>query len=465
MKNIQVSDVSLRTLGSVSLSFKEKLEIAKRLSELGVDIIELNVSSSGKADEVLVKTISTCIKKSIICCEVKCGIDDVNRAYSLIAGAKKKRLLVSLPTSPVQMEYFQNKKPAAILELLKKTVSEAVSLCSDVEVSFDDATRAEKEFLYKAISLAIENGAKTITIADLAGLMLADEFRDFISDIYTNVPALKNIELSVQCTDEMSMAVACTISAIMGGASCVKICSAGFGKYISAEKLCSVMDFIGAKKGYSCSINKTAVGRLAKQILELASDNKESSYNISSDGGTEQISSDISQAELNKLIKKRGYDLSADDFKKVYEEFNKLVERKSANVNELEVIIANTAMQVVPTYVVKSFSVNSSNVIRSTASVVLEKEGKEYYGLSYGNGSVDAAFLAIENVVGRHFELDDFTLGSVTEGREAMGQAIVKLRSNGIIYAGRGVSTDIISAAIKAYVNAINKILFEEVNK
>ena len=169
--------------------------------------------------------------------------------------------------------------------------------------------------------------------------------------------------------------------------------------------------------------------------------------------------------QFNKLIKKRGYELSADDLKKVYVEFTKLVERKSANVNELEVIIANTAMQVVPTYIVKSFSVNSSNVIRSTASVVLEKDGKENYGLSYGNGSVDAAFLAIENVIGRHFELDDFSLGSVTEGREAMGQAIVKLRNNGIIYAGRGVSTDIISAAIKAYVNAINKILFEEASK
>ena len=319
--------------------------------------------------------------------------------------------------------------------------------------------------MYKAISIAIENGAKTITIADLAGLMLADEFKEFISDIYRNIPTLKNVMLAVQCSDEMSMAAACTISAIIGGAGCVKICSACFGKYVSAEKLSSIMEFICAKKGFNCSINKTAVGRLVKQILEFASENKEKSFNFASEGGNEQISSNITQADLNKLIKKRGYDLSADDLKKVYAEFTKLVEKKSANINELEVIIANTAMQVVPTYVIKSFSVNSSNVIRSTASVVLEKDGKDYYGLSYGNGSVDAAFLAIENVVGRHFELDDFSLGSVTEGREAVGQAIVKLRNNGTIYAGRGVSTDIISATIKAYVNAINKILFEEVNK
>lgn len=462
MKNIQIADMSLRTTNFLTLSFKEKLEVAKRLNELGVDIIELNCSSNEVADEVLIKTISTIVKKSIISCEVF-DCDGIDKAMSLISSATNKRLLVSVPVSPVQMEYLQGKKPAAVMGLIESLTKKAVSCCDDVEVCLQDATRAEKDFLYDVIKMAISNGAKTITIADLAGLMLPDEFYQYILDLYKNVEQLKDVCLAIQCSDEMSMAAACAVSAILCGATCLKICATGCEKTLSAKNVFSIMENFCSKKGFSCGLNKTAVASLVGQISEFVTEQKQSDFSaISTKVDNVEISKNISQSEFNKIIKKIGYALSLDDLKKVYQEFVRVSEKKSVNTKELEVIIANTAMQVPNTYTISSFSVNSSNIMKATASIVLEKDGKEYYGLSYGNGAVDAAFLAIENVTGRHFELDDFALGSVTEGKEAMGQAIVKLRNNGKIYSGRGVSTDIVGAAIRAYINAINKIIYKE---
>ena len=178
----------------------------------------------------------------------------------------------------------------------------------------------------------------------------------------------------------------------------------------------------------------------------------------------QKISSNVhsKQLSVSKIIKKRGYDLSAEDLKKVYGEFIRLSDKKEVNTKELDAIIAANALQVHETYSLVSFSVNASNVLSATASITLNKDGANLSGLSYGNGPIDASFLAIEAITGRHIEVDDFDLSAITEGKEAMGQAIVKLRYNGVIYSGRGISTDIIGASIRAYLGAINKIVYEE---
>ena len=140
----------------------------------------------------------------------------------------------------------------------------------------------------------------------------------------------------------------------------------------------------------------------------------------------------------------------------------KLAEKKQISTKELDAIIANTALQVAPTYKLKNYVINSGNVMAATANIVLEKNGEELQAVCIGDGPIDAAFVTIEQIVGRHFELDDFQIQSVTEGREAFGGAVVKLRSNGKLYSGKGISSDIIGASISAYINALNKICFEE---
>ena len=167
---------------------------------------------------------------------------------------------------------------------------------------------------------------------------------------------------------------------------------------------------------------------------------------------------------VSKAIQKLGYELSAEDNAKVYEEFVKLAAvREQIGTKELDAIIASSALRVPSTYKLISYVINAGNVITATANLCIEKDGKELRGVYVGDGPIDAAFLAIEQVVGHHFELDDFQIQSVTEGREAMGQALVKLRSDsGKLYSGSGISTDVIGASIKAYLNALNKIAFEE---
>jgi 2-isopropylmalate synthase len=147
---------------------------------------------------------------------------------------------------------------------------------------------------------------------------------------------------------------------------------------------------------------------------------------------------------------------------KVYEEFRRLSEKKKVTSKDLDAIVANVALQVPPTYRLIEYVTNSGNAITATAHIKMEKNGEMLEGVSLGDGPIDAAFRAIEQIVGRHFELDDFQIQSVTEGREAMGSALVRLRNNGKLYSGNGISTDIIGASIRAYLSALNKITYEE---
>ena len=468
MRKITVCDSSLKVVGNEKatvLSFKEKLEIAKRLNELSVDCIEFNLSKNDKTDEVLIKTVCACVNKSVISCVAGNTPDEIKNTYALISGAKHKRLNVVMPVSPIQMEYALGKKPAVVFELLKTLTTAATSICDDVEVSLEDATRAEPEFLYKAVKTAIECGAKTVSVSDIAGTILPQDFSAFVKGIIDNVPEVKNINLTVATSDALAMGTANALSAIEAGANGVKVSTIKTETLPYIENVSSAIENIGVKRGYDSGLNKTALRRIVLSIKELAAMKDEKATEGTFNEKAETLDKDLTQSALNKIIRKRGYDLSPEDAKKVYGEFLRLSDKKAINTKELDAIIATCALQVPETYSLVSFSVNASNVLSATASITLKKDGEMLSGLSYGNGPVDAAFLAIEAITGRHIELDDFDLSAITEGKEAMGQAVIKLRHNGVIYSGRGISTDIIGSSIRAYLGALNKIVFEESKK
>ena len=164
-----------------------------------------------------------------------------------------------------------------------------------------------------------------------------------------------------------------------------------------------------------------------------------------------------------KAVERLGYDLSEEDGAQVWDAFQKIAARKDAiSSKELDTIVASAAMQVPATYVLNTYSITASNTASSMAHMTLSKNGQTLEGVALGDGPVDAAFLALENILGCHYELDDFQIRSVTEGREAMGETVVKLRSNGKLYSGRGISTDIVGSSIQAYISALNKIVYEE---
>lgn len=465
MKTIKITDKTVTGL-SAELSFREKTEIAKQLDKLGADIIELPMIGNEKSDMLLVKNMASVISKAAVSIPTGFTKESAQLAYSCIKDAKKPVLNVALPTAPAQMEYMCALKPDKMLLKITEMVTFAKELCDTVEFTALDATRAEKAFLYKALAAAIEAGAKTITLCDDAGIMDGDDFAEFIKDIFANTEGIENVCVCVDASDAINMSVSCISKAVQNGVSAIKTTVGDCG-YANIEDVAAFFAVKGEQMDVCTAIRTATLKNVCEALRSIidADRSKESPYKgvVGSNEKT-RLHKDDDFATVAQAVQKLGYELSAEDSSKVYDEFKKLADvREVIGTKELEAIIATVALQVPSTYRLVSYVINAGNVITATANLCIEKDGKELRGVYVGDGPIDAAFLAIEQVVGHHFELDDFQIQSVTRGREAMGQALVKLRSDsGKLYSGNGISTDVIGASIKAYLNALNKIAFEE---
>jgi len=236
---------------------------------------------------------------------------------------------------------------------------------------------------------------------------------------------------------------------------------------ISLSNVARLLAAKGDTWGVSCSVRTVEMNRIVKQIAWMCETRR--SKNSPFDNGVAEMADEISLTSHDnitavlKAVEKLGYDLGEEDGARVFEAFQVIAARRDVITSrELDTIVASAAMQVPSTYVLRSYSITASNISSSMAHMILEKNGQKLEGVALGDGPVDAAFLAIENILGCHYELDDFQIRSVTEGREAMGETVVKLRSSGRLYSGRGTSTDIVGSSIQAYINALNKITYEE---
>lgn len=466
MNRIKVADVTIREACSgkgISLSFKEKMEVAKQLDRLMIDVIEMPKAKE-QTDSLLIKSLAPVIKNSIISVEAGLDRSEVESASAALANAAKKRICISVPTSPVQMEYICGMKAKKVMELVPGIISYAKSFCEDVEFSCQDATRSENEFLVQIISAAIGAGATVINLQDNAGVMLPEEFDAQIDYLKANVEQLKTIPISVTCSDSLNMATANTVTCIRSGATEVK--TTLIGKVAPGlEAVVNMFAERGDSLGMNIAQKRPEVEKTLRKLSWMAGSKSGGTAYFEDEEAPKKEEFDLDEnADISKVIravKKLGYDLSDDDNAKVYKEFKRVSEKKKVGTKEMEAIIATASLQVAPTYQLVDFVINSGNIITPTAQVTLEKEDKKLKGLSSGDGPIEAAFLAVEMVVGVHYELDDFQIQAVTEGSEAVGNALVKLRYNGKLYSGSGISTDIIGASIRAYLNAINKIVFD----
>ena len=467
MDQIRISDVTMKQTGKeFSLSFKEKLEIPKLLDRLNVDVIELEGITQPKIDALRIKSVASTVKNSIIAVPVALSTDSVDATWNALKEAKSPRLQVVASTSPVQMEYLFHKKPDAMLKAVEETVAACRAKTENVEFIADDATRSDSAFLYKIIKTAIDAGAKTITICDVTGSILPDELSTFIDDLYTNVAELKNVVLGISCSNELAMADACAIASIQHGVREIKAAAYPINQ-TSLPHVSRLLATKGEAFGVTCSVRTVEMKRIIKQIDWMCQTSR--SKNSPFDNGVQDVADDVAftandnMATVLKAVEKLGYDLSEEDKAQVWDAFQKIAARKDAiSSKELDTIVASAAMQVPATYVLNTYNITASNTSSSMAYMKLDKNGQMLEGIALGDGPVDAAFLALENILGCHYELDDFQIRSVTEGREAMGEAVVKLRSNGKLYSGRGTSTDIVGSSIQAYISAVNKIVYEE---
>ena len=467
MEQIRISDITMKQTGKgFTLSFKEKLEIPKLLDKLGVSVIELEGIAQPKIDALRIKSVASTVKNSIVAVPVQLSQESIDATWNALREARHPRLQVCASVSTVQMEYLFNKKPAAMLKAIEDAVAACCRKTADVEFVADDATRSDKAFLHSAISAAIRAGAKTITVCDATGSILPDELGEFVDALYADVPELKDVTLGISCLNELAMADACAIAAIKHGVREIKAAAYPINR-ISLSNVSRLLAAKGDVWGVSCGVRTVEMNRIVKQIAWMCETSR--SKNSPFDNGVQEMAEDLSLTSHDnittvlKAVEKLGYDLSEEDGARVYEAFKKIAARREVITSrELDTIVASAAMQVPSTYVLRSYSITASNISSSMAHMQLEKSGQKLEGVALGDGPVDAAFLAIENILGCHYELDDFQIRSVTEGREAMGETIVKLRSSGKLYSGRGTSTDIVGSSIQAYINALNKIAYEE---
>ena len=463
MKNIRISDMTMKQAADgFSLSFKERIELAKLLDKLGTDVIELEGISNARVDSLRIKSIAAAVTGSIVAVPVGLSQESVDAVWNALQLAKSPRLQVCVPVSSVQMEYLFHKKPEAMLAAISQTVAACRAKCTDVEFVADDATRSEMAFLKQAITAAIDAGAGTVTLCDTAGTMLPAEFAEFIKSLYAEIPALQDVALGIACANTLSMADACVIAAAFEGARELK--SAAYP--ISCASLASVARILAAKGDAmeaTCGIRMTQLGRIVDQITWMCQAGKTGASAKAQEDTGIYLTAHDDCAAVAKTVESLGYDLSEEDMVKVYDAFCAIAAKKEqVSTKELDAIVASAAMQGPPAYKLDTYVITSGNSISATAHIKLTKNGQPMEGVYMGDGAIDAAFSAIERITGCHYELDDFQLQAVTEGREAMGQTVVKLRSGGKVYSGRGISTDIVGAGIHADLSALNKIVYEE---
>ena len=468
MNKIRISDVTMKQTGpEISLSFREKIEMSKLLDKLGVDIIELEPIAQTKIDSLRIKSVAAAVRDAVVAVPVALNAESVNTTWNALREAKKARLQVPAAVSPVQMEYLFHKKPDAMLSAIRETIEKCCALCPDVEFIADDATRADPAFLQEAVRTAICAGAKTITVCDTAGAMLPNEFTAFIRELYAGVPELKDVTLGISCSDQLSMADSCAFAAIRYGAGEIKAAAYRLDN-VSLPNVARVLSAKGEYYNAACTVRTTSMKRITEQIAWMCrtgrSETSPFDNGVREDSELYLTAHDDLTAVL-KVAASLGYDLNEEDGASVYAAFKEIAaKREKVTARELDAIVASAAMQVPPAYTLDSFVVTAGNTISATANIRLIRDGKALAGVSLGDGPIDAAFLAIEQITGQHYELDDFQIQAVTEGREAMGQTVVKLRSRGKVYSGRGISTDIVGASIHAYLSALNKIVYEEDN-
>ena len=462
MRHIFVSDQSLCTTAARASGFRQKLEAARKLDHLGVSAIEMPALTDQEADMLLMRSLCGTVKRAVLACETGWTGLGVSRAWEAVQAAAHPRLIVSMPLTAAQLEYVCHMKPAKALETVGELVAQAKALCPDVEFVCGDLTRAEAPYALQAIGIAVAAGAARITLEDAAGLSLPEEIAHWVRT--AREAAGKDVLLSVRCGNDLNLAVACAAAALQAGADEIKT-ACNDEKNLSAAHMAALLRARGADLGLESTLDVTRANRTAAELegLLTAAPGRVMPAAMAARQDGPFLEAQANEETMAAAIRALGYEqLDEDDMSHALEAVERESKGRALNRAEVEAIILSAVQQVPPTYRLKSYLINSGNTITPSAHITLSKGEETLSGLCAGDGPIDAAFLAIEQIIGQHYEMDDFQIAAVTQNREAMGDALVKLRHGGKVYAGKGISTDIIGAAVRAYLNALNKIAHEE---
>mgnify|MGYP001485594010 CR=1 FL=1 len=497
---IKIFDTTLRDgeqTPGVNLNVNEKVEIARQLERLGVDVIEAGFAISSLGDFEAITAVSKIIRDAKVASLARTLEKDIDRAWEAIKDAKMPRIHTFIATSDIHMKYKLKMTEEEVLDRVISMVKYARNYCDDVEFSAEDASRTRPEFLYRVVEEAIKAGATVINIPDTVGYAMPQEFGELIRKIKCNVPNIDKVDISVHCHDDLGLAVANSLFAIENGAVQVECTINGLGERAGNASLEEVVMAIDTRKDYfkvEHKIDTTQIYRSSKLVSTLTGINVQPNKSIvganafAHESGihqhgvlTEKTTYEIMKPEsiglsqnrmvLGKLsgrhafeekLKEMGYNLNEEQIKNAFQKFKDLADRKKdISDKDIEALVQEKVAKIPEVFQLETYQISSGDKVVSTATISVKRNGNVYTEAATGSGPIDAAFKAMERAVGFTLNLEDYSLKAVTGGKDALGEVIVRVSKNGNAFVGRGVSTDIIEASVRAYLNAINKALSE----
>jgi 2-isopropylmalate synthase len=478
----------------VTFSEEDKLAIAHQLARLGVDVIEAGFPYSSPGDFAAVTAIAEQVEGPVIAGLSRCFEEDVRSCARALAKAKRARIHVFIGTSPIHRDGQLRMTRAEVYERSVSMVRLAKSFQDDVEYSAMDTTRTEPDYLAQVLNGCIEAGATTINLADTVGYATPDEWRQLIEWLYAQVPALKDVTVSVHCHNDLGLATANSLIGIRAGARQVEGCINGIGERAgntALEEVAMAVRLHPEVFGVATRFDHTQLFRTSRLVSQLSGMLVQANKavvggnafahqaGIHQDGmlkdrrtfeimepqevgaGSSLVLGKLSgRHALRERLAALGYRLDDEDLKRAFVRFKELADRKrEVTDRDLEAIVADERQGSAESFHLEHLQVSCGTNLRPTATVrMLLPSGESQETVALGDGPIDATYRAIDTLVQVEGELDEFAVQAITAGMDAVGEVTVRLRHEGRLSAGRGADTDIIVAAAKAYVQALNRV-------
>ena len=499
MERVIIFDTTLRDgeqAAGGTLNIQEKLEIARQLEKLGVDVIEAGMPINGQSDFEAVRLIAKEVRTPIICALARALPADIDCAWEAIKEAEHPRIHVFLSASDIHMAHQLRKNRDEILKMSREMVAHAKKCTDDIEFSPMDASRADPEYIYQIIEAVIDAGATTVNIPDTVGYAIPDEFGSLIEGIFKKVPNINQAIVSVHCHNDLGLAVANSLESLKRGVRQVECTINGIGERAGNASLEEVVMAIKTRNDFfnlTTSINTAQIYKTSRLVSELTGFSVQPNKaiiganafrhesGIHQDGVIKMpityeimdprtVGIPASSLVLGKLsgrhaFKERlaelGYNLNEEDFIRAFSAFKELADKKKEIADrDIESLVAQEQRSVSETYHLDRIQVSCGDRGIPTAAVKLTTaDGQVLADAALGTGPIDAVCKAINRLVGVPNVLTEFSVKSVTEGIDAIGEVLIRIESEGITYTGRGADTDIIVASAKAYMNALNRLL------
>jgi len=498
MKNkIYIFDTTLRDgeqAPGIHLNVKEKLEIAEQLSRLNIDIIEAGFPISSESDFESVREVSKIVRGRAVAALARANDRDIDSAGEALKGAEQPVIHTFISSSDIHLKRQFKKTREEALEMAGRAVKRSRQHTDMVEFSAMDATRSDWDYLCRMLGIAIRNGARILNVPDTVGYALPDEFSRLIDHIYANVEGIEDIILSVHCHNDLGLAVANSLMAVQHGARQIECTVNGIGERagnasleeiamiidtrkkdlgvytdINTEEIVRTSSIVKSLTGYVIAPNKAIVGKNAfaheAGIHQDGMLKDRSTYEIirPEDIGLKEskliLGKHSGRHAFIKRLEEIGIKIREEDLEKAFERFKSLAEKKGAiNEQDLRAIVEDEIREVEEYYQLKDYKVKSGSSIIASSEVEIEVNGELKTASAEGDGPVDASFKAIDKVTGKSTTLVDYAIEAVSEGKDAIGQVKIIVNADSSEVMGSGISTDIVEASIKAYIDAANRL-------